>query len=221
MPHCPIAAQIAATPLMSPSRAEVHTANVHGGGVAVPGRARKCAGLPVPRLQSNALNHISSSPSGLGALITVTADKMNALSCLKALMRTDSGLRLDSIFVTVDFKNKSEATEAVAVRREWAKANEAELQRMADSLHALAKVPVLIEVIEMHSCMSNHLSQHTFKGYSTSKCGGGAELCTTTGMWKNTVTRKSVISSIRHVFTTIRFQSLGSCAYSYRPNQRE
>ena len=118
-------------------------------------------------------------------------------------MQTDRGLHLDKIFVTVDFKNKSAAADAVVARRRWSEANLAELQRMADSLHALAKVPVLVEVIEMQSCMGDHLSQHSFRDYGTSGCGGGAETCTTMGMWKNTVAfawgLARMTSCVRHV----------------------
>eukprot|EP00966_Prymnesium_polylepis_P269080 6215817-Prymnesium_polylepis.1 len=112
---------------------------------------------------------------------------MNAVSCLHALMKTDPGLRLDKVFVTVDFKNKSTSTQALAARRAWAAANAAELQRMADQLHSMSQVPVLVELVDMQSCMGHHLSQHSFNGYGTSGCGGSAEMCRTGSMWKNTV----------------------------------
>ena len=165
--RCPSAADVAPTPLMRAP--PTGTAD-----------RERCTGLAVPHATS------SSGSGTLGALITVTNDKMNAEATLLNLMATDSAIDLREVVVTIDFKDKSEA--AAASRREWARSNTHELQRMAQAIRvASGGVPVLVELIDMNSCMGRHLSRVAFRNYAGSGCGVGASTCSTSRMWKNTV----------------------------------
>eukprot|EP00966_Prymnesium_polylepis_P026971 623945-Prymnesium_polylepis.1 len=84
---CPVAAQVAATPLMSSSRTDSEwqpstipsKTNIDGCGATGgspcsepdSGRGRRCVGLAAPRFRPEmSAQSTASSPSGLGALIT-------------------------------------------------------------------------------------------------------------------------------------------------------
>ena len=165
-PVCPVAAEVAPTPLMR-------------------GPEQRCTGLPVPRVGS------SSSADGVGALITVTSDNTNAEHTLRSLLSTapDVASRLSIVLVTIDFRDKSGSDEAAASRKAWAESKAEHLKQMAQSLQQMSGgVPVLVELVDMRgSCMGRHLSQLAFRDYASSGCGARAADCVTSGFWKNTV----------------------------------
>ncbi|KAL1522370.1 hypothetical protein AB1Y20_017361 [Prymnesium parvum] len=142
-PRCPAAAEVAATPLMPyPSQPSAGK--------------RRCYGLPAhPPLRPTARRRI-------GVLITVTAEKMNAVPCLHTLLQTDPALHPHHVLVTVDFTNKSRAADAAARRRAWAAEHTRDLHAAADALHAMARAPVLLELVELGSCMAEYLMRHVF-----------------------------------------------------------
>lgn len=172
------AARVAATPLIQHFGKLTNSSRRMGGSSAA-----ECLGLPV----ADGKTQQEQYASRLGALITVTTDNLNAVECLQSLFRSDTQLRLDRVFVMVDFKNKSGSMEAVAMRRQWARKNVVSLQRMADRLNAMAQAPVLVELIDMNSCMGKYLSINAFNGYNSTNCGSLEATCETSGLWKNTV----------------------------------
>ena len=113
-PVCPTGAEVAATPLM------------------LPRESQRCTGLAAPRWSA-------SATSGLGALITVTADNTNAEKTLRALLSSapDIASQLNMVLVTIDFRDKSGSDEAATSRKAWAEANEAHLRLMAQSLQQI------------------------------------------------------------------------------------
>lgn len=182
---CAVGAEVALTPLP-------HGEVLH--------HEARCLGRPAPRASNLAGVH------GLGALITVTSDKLNAENTLRALLATDEQLALRMVLVTVDFKDKSDSAEAVAQRRAWAQSNADELKQMSQSLQKISGgASVLVELVDMaSSCMSKHLSQLAFNGYGNSGCGSQrASSCNASGFWKNTVAFSwglaRLSSCVRHV----------------------
>ena len=182
---CAVGAEVALTPLP-------HGEVLH--------HEARCLGRPAPRASNLAGVH------GLGALITVTSDKLNAENTLRALLATDEQLALRMVLVTVDFKDKSDSAEAAAQRRAWAQSNADELKQMSQSLQKIGGgASVLVELVDMaSSCMSKHLSQLAFNGYGNSGCGSQkASSCNTSGFWKNTVAFSwglaRLSSCVRHV----------------------
>lgn len=163
---CPIAADVAATPLM------------------LPRDPQRCTGLAAPR-------SLVAGTSGVGALITVTADNTNAEHTLRSLLSTapDILAQLSMVMVTIDFRDKTGSDEAAASRKAWAEDNEARLRVMAQSLQQIGgNVPVLVELVDMRdSCMARHLSHLAFRDYAGSGCGSRVLPCNTASFWKNTV----------------------------------
>ena len=165
MPACPIGAEVTPTPLMAAQQPY-----------------DRCFGRPAPRPAS------LMTAQGLGALITITSDRMNAEDTLRSLLSTNHALDLRMVLATVDFKDKSGLEAAAKYRRSWAKSNVVSLQRMSESLHSISGVPVLVELVDMGgSCMARQLSQLAFRNYGTSGCGSRAGTCNTSTFWKNTV----------------------------------
>lgn len=162
--RCPVAAEVAPTPIMP--RAKL----------------RACSGWPVPLVAD-----ITVAAHGIGALLTVTANRMNSEDALRGLLQSDRALRLRTIITTVDFHDKSSTSDADHARRDWTKTNLPALNQMAASLHKLSgNVPVLVELVDMHgTCMGEYLSRVMFRGYSG--CGDEPSACHTARFWKNTI----------------------------------
>lgn len=161
-PCCPHRAEVVATPLLDFTTREQCELS-------------QCRSKTVPR-------------STLGALITITEDKLNAKDTLQKLLQGNVGLRLDMLYVAVDFRNKTLGEENDSYRRGWARSNVDTLQHMADEMQQHVQAPVMVELIDMsRSCMGHLLAETAFNGYARSGCGVQGMLCDTSTWWKNTV----------------------------------
>jgi hypothetical protein len=163
-----VGAQVALTPMMAPPPGSI-------------GRER-CTGLQVPRQSP------LSAPHGLGALVTVTTDKLNVEQALHTIMSHNDALQLRMVLVTVDFKEKTDTEEAALTRRKWAASSALPLKQIAESVRNVSGADVLVELVDMRdSCMGRHLSRVAFRDYAGSGCGVRGAPCNTSRFWKNTV----------------------------------
>ena len=119
-----------------------------------------------------------------GTLIMTTSDDLNVVK--RALRNTLPGGTPDAVLVTIDFKNKSVAAEAMRVG--WVVSNGAKLQAMADELRqlCLGQAVVMVAAINVRTTTTNKAlfaEQPACEGF---KEVNGAGACRPSRMWRNT-----------------------------------